>query len=89
VRMATAPALKWWQWSTVRRRLEVWTKALLRGRRYRVALDPKATDSGFCDPDRGRIVVNPEAFGEDDAQQWQATRGLLAHEAGHALFTDA
>ena len=80
--------MRWWQWGTVQRRLKVWTKALLRGLRYRVALDSEV-ETGECDHRRRRIVVNPEAFeGEDDAGQWRATRGLLAHEAGHALFTD-
>ncbi len=81
----TTKAMEWWQWPTARRRLEVWVKGLLRGRRYRVHLDPECK-SAYHDS-RGIIVANPCKYGETDEEQWQATRGLLAHEAGHALFT--
>jgi hypothetical protein len=87
--MAAQTALAWWQWGAVQRRLALWTKALLRGRVYSVVLDPSATLTGFCDLRGRRIVANPESFGDGPAEQWTATKGLLAHEAGHALFTDA
>jgi hypothetical protein len=33
-----------------------------------------------------RIEVKPEAFGDDDREQYAATRGLLAHEVAHANY---
>jgi hypothetical protein len=80
-------AIQWWEWGTVSRRLQLWTKALLQGRVYRVILDPAATDTAYEDPVNRRIVVNPTAFGANVVQQYRATRGLLGHEAGHALYT--
>jgi hypothetical protein len=82
-------SIQWWQWGTVQHRLQLWTKALLQGRVYRVILDPAATDTAYEDSVNRRIVANPQAFGANVVQQYRATRGLLAHEAGHALYTDA
>jgi hypothetical protein len=70
----------------VRRRLEVWAKALLRGRRYTIAFDTNI-DAALQNSHKRLIVVNPEAFGHTPWQQYMATRALLAHEVGHVLFT--
>lgn len=59
-------SLQWWQWSKVRRRLTVWGKSLLRGRKYTldfvVAKDaPKARQSSSWH----LIQVNPTAFHDE------------------------
>lgn len=84
---AQPQAIKWWQWYTVQRKLELWAKSLLRvPTRYSVAFTtaiPTARQSSAlrC------IEVNPEAFGDGDREQYTATRGLLAHEVGHANYS--
>jgi len=85
----------WWWWQATRRRLTLWSKALLQGRRYRIVIEPfqgrdGTPGTGFHAPDRRLIQVNP-TIAEDESPgfQFQLTQGILAHEVGHALFTDA
>jgi hypothetical protein len=78
----------WWIWRPVQTRLTKWTSALLRGARYTVRLTPEGT--GYHDREGRVIQANPELFPEQSREtQFQSTQGLLAHEVGHALFTDA
>ena len=85
----------WWWWQTTRRRLTLWTKALLQGRRYRIVIEPftgrdGTPGTGFHAPEARLIRVNPAiAEQESPGFQFQLTQGVLGHEVGHALFTDA
>ena len=85
----------WWWWQATRRRLTLWTKALLQGRRYRIVIEPYqgsdgAPGTGFHAPESRLIQVNPTiAETESPGFQFQLTQGVLGHEVGHALFTDA
>ena len=85
----------WWWWQTTRRRLTLWTKALLQGRRYRIVIEPftgrdGSPGTGFHAPETRLIRVNPAiAEQESPTVQFQLTQGILGHEVGHALFTDA
>jgi hypothetical protein len=82
----TAP---WWIWRSVQTRLIKWTLLLLDGRKYTVELTT-TIDTGAHYPDLKRIEVNPEMFARESIDvQFRATQGLLLHEVGHALYTDA
>ena len=82
----TAP---WWIWRSVQTRLIKWTLLLLGGRKYAVELTTEI-ETGAHYPDLKRIEVNPEMFARESIDvQFRATQGLLLHEVGHALFTDA
>jgi Mg-chelatase subunit ChlD len=86
---ASRPQQQWWWWRGVQLRLTKWTQALLQGRRYSVELDPKCRSAVHC-KDSKSIRVNPQFMpGEEPAIQFRITQALLAHEVGHALFTDA
>ncbi len=78
----------WWIWRPVQERLVKWTLALLQGRRYRVRL--RVGGTGHHDPQKHEIQANPEMFpNEPEDVQFRVTQGILAHEVGHAFFTDA
>lgn len=81
------PRTTWWIWRKVQTRLTKWTLALLHGRRYTIRLE--AQGSGYHDRKGGIIQANPQMFpGEPPETQFRLTQGLLAHEVGHAVFTD-
>ncbi len=84
--ITTAP---WWIWRSVQTRLTKWTLLLLGGRKYAVELTTKI-ETGAHYPELKRIEVNPELFAREKVDvQFRATQGLLLHEVGHALFTEA
>ncbi len=83
-----AQEMRWHDWGPVREHLRTWGASLLRGRRYTVTVDPRCTRTGVCDFTQRAIRVNPEGFGETDAEQYGCTKAVLAHEAGHAWYTD-
>jgi hypothetical protein len=84
------PRETWWFWRPVQDRLATFAQALLRplGLRYYIIFRP--TGTGYHDP-VGRVIhANPALFSEEPVPvQFRATQGLLAHEAAHALYTDA
>lgn len=80
--------VKWHDWGPVREHLRTWGASLLGGRRYSVTVDPRCTRTGVCDFTQRAIRVNPEGFGETEAEQYGCTKAVLAHEAGHAWYTD-
>jgi hypothetical protein len=82
------PRTTWWLWQPVQTRLTKWTLALLQGRRYTIRLE--TTGTGYHDAHRRIIQANPQLFPEESPpEQFTLTQGILAHEVGHALFTDA
>ena len=89
-----SPKQTWWWWKRPRQRLIQWTKALLRGRRYTIKVEPYQRrgqpGTGYHNPKLRVIVVNPQFFADEPVEtQFRATQGILAHEVGHAFFTDA
>jgi len=81
------PRTTWWIWRKVQTRLVKWTLALLQGRRYTVRLEAQGT--GYHDRQGCVIQANPQMFPEQPPEaQFRLTQGILAHEVGHALFTD-
>ncbi len=88
----TAPKSKretWWYWAPVQHRLALWTKALLKGRKFSIRLDAKTGgEAGYTDWEKKVIMANPGLWpGKPVATQFRATQGILAHEVGHVLFT--
>ncbi len=82
-------SVRWYEWPSVERRLVVYAKSFLGPHAFSVRLenDPWICAAGYCDFGRNEIVVNP-AISEGDVQaQYLLTRGLLAHEVGHARYT--
>ena len=89
-----SPRQTWWWWQRPRQRLIKWTKALLQGRRYTIKVEPYQhrgrPGTGYHNPKLRVIVVNPQFFADEPVEtQFRATQGILAHEVGHAFFTDA
>ena len=89
-----SPKQTWWWWQRPRQRLIKWTKALLQGRRYTIKVEPYQhrgrPGTGYHNPKLRVIVVNPQFFADEPVEtQFRATQGILAHEVGHAFFTDA
>ena len=62
--------MQWYDWEAPRRRLQVWTKAILGGRRYRVRLRPDMATPARQSPDLRIIEVNPCAWGEEALDHW-------------------
>lgn len=82
-------AIAWWQWRSVQDRLTTFGQALVSpfGRRYRIRLC--GGGRSYNNPDGRLIQINCTMFPDEAAAvQFTATQGLLAHEAGHVLFTD-
>jgi len=80
--------MKWHDWGPAREHLRTWGASLLRGRRYTVTVDPRSASTGVCNFTTRTIGVNPEGFGHTEAEQYGCCKALLAHEAGHAWYTD-
>jgi len=92
--ITVSPRQTWWWWQRPRQRLIQWTKALLQGRRYTIKVEPYQhrgrPGTGYHNPKLRVIAVNPQFFADEPVEtQFRATQGILAHEVGHAFFTDA
>jgi len=88
-----SPKQTWWWWNRPRQRLIKWTKALLQGRRYTIKVEPYQhrgrPGTGYHNSKQRIIGVNPQFFFDEPVEtQFRATQGILAHEVGHAFFTD-
>ena len=82
-------SLPWYAWRPVQTRLIRFGRALQGLHPYRVRLEPDRArcPSGYCDLGRREIVVNPALFEAPDGTQYELTKALLVHEAGHRRFT--
>jgi hypothetical protein len=82
------PRKTWWWERQTQTRLTKWAIALLQGRPYTVNLVDKG--SSYILPEEHIIQINAQMFPKRDPnEQFTATQGLLAHEVGHAFFTEA
>jgi hypothetical protein len=82
------PHKTWWLWRDTQNRLIQWGHALLQGKAYTIQLSPDGQT--FNDAHNQIIQVNPQMFsGLEVEKQFRLTQGLLAHEVGHALFSNA
>ena len=82
------PRKTWWWERQTQTRLTKWAIALLQGRPYTVNLVDKGLS--YILPEEHIIQINAQMFPKRDPnEQFTATQGLLAHEVGHAFFTEA
>ncbi len=82
-------SVRWYQWPSVERQLVVFAKSFLGPHAFTVRLedDRWICPTGSCDFNQHAIVVNPTACDGEPQAQYLVTRGLLAHEVGHARYT--
>ncbi|MCL4553353.1 MAG: hypothetical protein M1305_07375, partial [Candidatus Marsarchaeota archaeon] len=52
-----------------------------------IELDPAKCPSGYCNFTKREIAVNPKLFALPAKEQYQLTKAILVHEAGHRRFT--
>jgi len=82
-------AVQWYEWQNIRKRLIVFGKALQGVSPYRVIIEPDSAKcpTGYCNFTRREIAVNPNIFSLPARDQYQLTKAILVHEAGHRRFT--
>jgi len=82
-------AIPWYEWKNIRKRLIVFGKALQGISPYRVLIeaDIKKCPTGYCNFTSREIAVNPNIFSLPARDQYQLTKAILVHEAGHRRFT--
>ncbi|MDP3012014.1 MAG: hypothetical protein Q8N27_04785 [Candidatus Hydromicrobium sp.] len=82
-------AVPWYEWKNIRKRLVVFGKALQGISPYKVLIesDNKKCPTGYCNFTRREIAVNPNIFDLAPRDQYQLTKAILVHEAGHRRFT--
>jgi len=92
-----ANPLPWWEWRPAIDRLLTWGRALLRGRKYRILLNVRDPHLGWEHAESETICLNPVRIARtvpdwDLASGrtaiWNAARAVLAHEVGHARYSD-
>ena len=79
----------WYEQEDILDRLTVFGRAIQGVDPYQVIIepDPKKCHSAYCSFDLRRISVNPTIFSVPAAEQYQLTKALLVHEAGHRRHT--
>jgi hypothetical protein len=83
-------AVPWYEWRNIRNRLVVFGRAVQGLSPYRVLIEPDRgkCPSGYCNFSRREIAANPSLFpAELPKEQYQLTKAILVHEAGHRRFT--
>jgi len=82
-------AIPWYEWRNIRNRLIVFGRAVQGVSPYRVRIEPDRNKcpSGYCHFGKREIAVNPGIFALLPKDQYQLTKAILVHEAGHRRFT--
>jgi hypothetical protein len=82
-------AVPWYEWRHIRSRLLGYARAVQGVFPYRVALEPDRSKcpSGYTNFSKRLIMVNPVMFETSPEEQYQLTKAVLCHEAGHRRFT--
>ncbi len=82
-------SIPWYEWRNVRNRLVAFGRAVQGISPYKVLIesDPVKCSSGYCNFTRREIAANPNMFSLLAKDQYQLTKALLVHEAGHRRFT--
>jgi len=82
-------SVPWYEWRNIRNRLIIFGKAIQGVSPYRVTIEPERSKcpSGYCNFNRREIAVNPDIFSLPPRDQYQITKAILVHEAGHRRFT--
>jgi hypothetical protein len=81
----------WYEWGNIRNKLVYFGRAMQGISPYRVIVESDIIKcpSGYCDFTNREIAVNPALFPKlQPKDQYQLTKALLVHEAGHRRFTD-
>src|SRR3990167_7585071 len=78
--------MKWHDWRPHRNRLVAWSKAIQGRDPYSIEFDTRCPSS-YTDFKKRLMKVNPELFGKTAKEQFNFTKALLSHEAGHKRFT--
>jgi hypothetical protein len=79
----------WYEWRNIRNRLVVFGRAVQGISPYRVTIEPDRSKcpSGYCNFSMREIAANPNLFALTPKEQYQLTKAILVHEAGHRRFT--
>jgi hypothetical protein len=82
-------AVPWYEWRNIRNRLVVFGRAVQGISPYRVTIEPDRSKcpSGYCNFSMREIAANPNLFALTPKEQYQLTKAILVHEAGHRRFT--
>lgn len=82
-------AVPWYEWRHIRHRLLSYGRAVQGISPYRIELEPDKSkcSSGYTNFARRLIAVNPTMFETSSEEQYQLTKAVLCHEAGHRRFT--
>lgn len=82
-------AVPWYEWKNIGNRLVVFGKAVQGISPYRVTVEPDRVKcpSGYCNFTKREIAVNPGIFTLPPKEQYQLTKAIMVHEAGHRRFT--
>jgi hypothetical protein len=82
-------SVPWYEWRNIRNRLVVFGRAVQGVSPYRVTIEPDQSKcpSGYCNFSMREIAANPNLFALTPKEQYQLTKAILVHEAGHRRFT--
>jgi len=82
-------AVPWYEWKNIREKLLIFGKAVQGVSPYKVLIEPdfKKCPSGYCSFTKKEIAANPNLFKVLPKDQYQLTKAILVHEAGHRRFT--
>ena len=82
-------AIPWYEWRPIRSRLLGYARAVQGISPYRVNLEPDKSkcSGGYTNFSQRLITVNPTMFVVTPEEQYQLTKAVLCHEAGHRRFT--
>ncbi len=83
-------AIPWYEREETIDELVLFGRAIQGFRPYQVVIesDSAKCHSGCCSFDARKISVNPTLFQVPEQEQYQLTKALLVHEAGHRRYTD-
>ena len=81
--------MKWYEWRTHTNRLQAWSRAVQGANPYKVEFEPnpRVCPTAYTDFGKRLMRVNPEFAGKTPREQFNFTKALLSHEAGHKRFT--
>src|SRR5574341_185517 len=81
--------MKWYEWRTHSNRLKAWSRAMQGANPYTVEFEPNPAKcpTAYTDFSKRLMRVNPEFAGTKPRDQYDFTKAMLSHEAGHKRFT--
>lgn len=83
------PKMPWYEWRNIRERLMIFSRAIQGISPYRVLIEPDRgkCPTGYCNFKKREIAANPNLFAVRPKEQYNLTKAILVHEAGHRRFT--